>query len=362
MSADLYRPSSRLARAIAGALLALVALAPVAGGFSPGRDAAPPANAGAAASPLPPFSQAQTPAPGQSSADKLFQSGVAALNAKDYAAAEEAFRQCRELEPKNIRGLMGLAEAYLAQKMSDQAIHLLETESAADPGNQDLATALGNIYVRTEKWDQAISQFQKLLDATDKQTKAAGELYLRIGETYRRKGDMPSAISALRNARMTLPDDVRVLSTLALTLDAVSSWEAQQAYEDALRVAPNDAILMNNLAFSLAEHGGDLDRALSLARRAQKLVPTVPEIADTVGWIYLKKDMAYEARAAFAPLVQKQPGNAGFRGHLATALEWRNETSPALRALAKALRQEPTEANQRLVLELLKNSGLPVSR
>jgi predicted Zn-dependent protease len=88
----------------------------------------------------------------------------------------------------------------------------------------------------------------------------------------------------------------------------------------------------------------------------------VSEFADTIGWIYLKKDMAYEARAAFAPLVQKQPENAAFRGHLATALEWRNESSPALRTLAKALRQEPTEANQRLVLELLKSSGLPVSR
>jgi tetratricopeptide (TPR) repeat protein len=287
---------------------------------------------------------------------------VAALNAKDYSSAEQVFRQCREREPKNIGCLQGLAETYLAQKMPDQAIHLLEAESAADPANRDLAVALGDIYARTGKWDQALSQFQKVLDATDKQAKAVGELYLRIGETYRGKGDMPSAISALKNARLTLPDDGRVLGTLAMTLEAASSWEAQQAYEDALRVAPNNAILLNNLAFSLAEHGGDLDRALSLARQAQKSAPTVSEFADTIGWIYLKKDMAYEARAAFAPLVQKQPENAAFRGHLATALEWRNESSPALRTLAKALRQEPTEANQRLVLELLKSSGLPVSR
>ena len=340
----------------------------MAGGFSQGRDAAPQADTGAhrphgrfSARPKRAARRREPPA-AQSPADKLFQSGTAALAAKNYAAAEEAFRKCRELDPKNIRGLLGLVETYLAQNRSEQAIHLLETESAADPANRDLTMALGNIYVRTEKWDQAISQFQKVLDATDKQSKAAGEVYLRIGETYRRKGDMPSAISALRNARLALPDDVRVLSALAVTLDAVSSWEAQQAYEDALRVAPDNAVVLNNLAFSLAEHGGDLDRALSLARRAQRLAPTVPEVADTLGWIYLKKDMAYEARAAFAPLVQKQPGNTGFRSHLATALEWRNETSPALRALAKALRQEPTAANQRLVLELLKSSGLPVSR
>ena len=347
MSAERFRPSAGLACAFLG----LVAFAPVAEG-------------------RPLFSQAQTqppaaanpPAPGQSSAEKLFQSGVAALKANNYPAAEETFRQCRELEPKNIRCLTGMVETYMARRMYDLAIHLLENESAADPANRALAVALGDIYVRTEKWDQAVSQFQKLLDATDKQTKTAGELYLRIGETYRGKGDMPSAISALKNARLTLPDDERVLGTLAMTLEAASSWEAQQAYEDALRVAPNNAILLNNLAFSLAEHGGDLDRALSLARQAQKSAPTVSEFADTIGWIYLKKDMAYEARATFAPLVQKQPENAAFRGHLATALEWRNETSAALLTLAKALRQEPTAANQRLVLELLKSSGLPVSQ
>jgi Flp pilus assembly protein TadD len=216
--------------------------------------------------------------------------------------------------------------------------------------------------VRAGQWDQAISRFQKVLDATEKGSKAAGEVYLAMGETYRRKGEPAAAIAALRSARQTLPDDARVLITLAMALDSVSSWEAQQAYEDAVRVAPNNALLLNNLAYSLAEHGGDLDRALSLALRAQQLAPTMPEIADTAGWIYLKKDRIPEARAAFASLVQKDPGNKAFRGHLATALERGGEAGPGLQALAKALRAEPTDANRLQVVELLKSSGLPLSR
>ena len=354
MAADLFGPASRPACLAACAFLGLAAFAPVAGGFSQ-TAAQPPVPAQPGQSPA----AASPPAPDQGSADALFRSGAAALAAKDFTAAEEAFRQVRELEPKNHRGLLALVETYLAQNKADQALYFLETASAAEPASPDLALALGNVYLGTGKWDQAVSQYRKLLDAADKQTKAAGELYLAIGEAFRRKGDMPSAIAALRNARLTLPNDGRVLTTLALALDATSSWEAQQAYEDALRVAPDNGLVLNNLAFKLAENGGDLDRALSLARHAQRLLPTMPDIADTLGWIYLKKDMASEARATFAPLVQNQPGNANFRAHLAAALEWHNETSPALQSLAKALRDKPTDANQRLVLELLKRSGLP---
>ena len=337
MSADLFRP---FARAAACALLALAAFAPVAG-------------AQAAA----PQSSASEPV----SADGLFQSGTAALAAKNYAAAEEAFQRVRELEPKNHRGLLGLVQTYMARNRSDEAIRLLETESSADPASRDLSVALGSVYAAAGKWDQAISQFQKLLDATDKGTRAAGELYLALGETYRRKNDPASAISALKNARLILPNDARVLAPLAMMLEAANSWEAQQAYEDAVRVDPNNALLLNNLAFTLAEHGGDLDRALSLARRAQRLAPTAAEIADTLGWVYLKKGMLYEARATFAPLVQKDPGNTALRAHLAAALDQKGEANPGLQALLNALRAKPTDANRRQILELLKSTGLPVS-
>jgi hypothetical protein len=47
---------------------------------------------------------------------------------------------------------------------------------------------------------------------------------------------------------------------------------------------------------------------------------------------------------------------------LAAAIELDGSASLVVQALAKALREEPTDANRRLVLELLKNSGLPIPR
>jgi len=86
---------------------------------------------------------------------------------------------------------------------------------------------------------------------------------------------------------------VQVLSELALVLDAAQRWsEAMRVYEAAIKLAPSDAVSLNNDAFLIAEHGGDLDQALTRAQRATQLLPNYPEVADTLGWIYLKKNLS----------------------------------------------------------------------
>ena len=107
---------------------------------------------------------------------------------------------------------------------------------------------------------------------------------MRIGETYRRKGDAGAAIQSLQKARETLPDNIVVLSTLALVLDSAQRKpEAKQAYEATLKLDPNNAVALNNLAFLLAETGGDLDDALTKAQRAKQMMPSLHEISDTLG-------------------------------------------------------------------------------
>ena len=51
----------------------------------------------------------------------------------------------------------------------------------------------------------------------------------------------------------------------------------------------------NNLAWRYAEDGGNLDVALSLAQTAKRKLPDSPEVSDTLGWIYLKKDLDTQA-------------------------------------------------------------------
>jgi len=291
------------------------------------------------------------------SPDVLFQLGVVSLAENRYKEAEDSFRRAYQLNPANSRGLMGIVETSMAQNKTDEALKLLQAESDKAPNRLDLLLAMGNTAVRAGKYDFAIQTFEKLLSQMDKDAKR-GEIYLRLGETYRRKGDANGAIQSLQKARETLPDNIVVLSTLGLVLDGAQRRpEARQVYEATLKLDPNNAVVLNNLAFLLAESGGDLDDALTKAQRAKQLLPSLFEISDTLGWIYLKKNLADNAIEIFKELVAKQPNHSTYRFHLAMAYSNKGDKTKALEQLRESLKYNPAKEEKDKILHLITQLG-----
>ena len=292
------------------------------------------------------------------SPDVLFQLGVVSLAENKYKEAEESFRKAYELNPANSRGLLGMVETQMAQNKPDEAIKILGGEAAKNPTRLDLQVQLGNLAVRAGKYDVAIQYFQKVLDSLDKNNKARGDLYLRIGETYRRKGDQSNAILALQKAREIEPGNLLVVSTLALALDSANRWsEASQAYDAALKLAPNSYVVLNNKAFLMAEHGGDLDMALTLAQQAKRLNPNLDEVSDTLGWIYMKKQLSDNAIDIFKGLVTKDPHASTYRYHLGMALWQKGDKPAALKELQQALKDNPPKLESDKIKELIAKIG-----
>ena len=293
-----------------------------------------------------------------SAPDVLFQLGVVNLAENKYKEAEDAFGRSYELNPANSRGLMGMVETEMAERHTDQAMQLLQNEAAKFPNRMDFQLALGNTAVRAGKFDLAISYFQKVTDSMPKGSKGQGDLYLRMAETYRRKGDLSNSIIALQKAREILPDNGVVLSTLALVLDAAGRWsEARQVYEVVIKLDPTNGVALNNLAFLLSEHGGDLDDALTKAQRAKQLLPNLSEVSDTLGWIYLKKNLTDNAIDIFQDLVTKVPGQAIFRYHLGMAYSQKGDKTRALKELQDALKYNPSKADRDKIQDLITRLG-----
>jgi tetratricopeptide (TPR) repeat protein len=281
------------------------------------------------------------------STDVLFQLGVVNLAENKYKEAGDAFRKSYELNPANPRGLMGMVETDMAQNKTDDALKLLKEESAKSPGRMDLVMQLANTSVRAGRYDEAIGYFQKVLDTRDKNDKYRGDILMRIGETYRRKGDLANAIVSLQKAKEILPENVVILSTLALVLDTAGKWtDAMQVYQVVLKMDPNNGVSLNNAAFLMAEHSGNLDSALTMASRAKQLMPNLPEVSDTLGWIYLKKNMADNAIETFRDLVNKQPHSATYRYHLGMALLQKGDRPAALKEFKTALSENPPKAER----------------
>jgi tetratricopeptide (TPR) repeat protein len=292
------------------------------------------------------------------SSDAWFQLGLVNLAEKRYSESEEGFRKAYQLNPANTRGLLGMVETYMAQGKPEQALQILQAESGKYPDRSDLMVLLGNNAVRSGKYDYAIDQFRKVLTKVDPKSRQAGDIHLRIGETYRRKGDLANGVASLQKAAEVIPNDRFVLHTLALTLDTAGRRdEARQAYEQVLKIDPNNGVAMNNLAYLMAETGGDLNQALTYAQRAKQRLPNLHEVSDTLGWIYLKKNLSDSAIDIFRDLVTKAPKHSTYRYHLGMALSQKGDKVNALKELNEALKSSPPREEAAKIKELIAKLG-----
>jgi tetratricopeptide (TPR) repeat protein len=292
------------------------------------------------------------------SPDIWFQLGLVHLTEKRYKESEAAFLKAYQISPANTRGLMGAVETYMAQGKPELALQTLQAETGKYPERADLTVLLGNNAVRAGRFDYAIEQFSKVLAKVDPKSKQAADLHLRLGETYRRKGDLPRSVASLQKAVELAPDDRTVVSNLALALDGAGRRdEARKAYEQVIKMDPNNGIALNNLAFLMAETGGDLNQALTYAQRAKQRLPNLYEVSDTLGWIYLKKNLSDSAIEIFKDLVSKAPNHSTYRYHLGMALSQKGDRVNALKELNEALKASPPREEAAKIKELIAKLG-----
>ena len=107
----------------------------------------------------------------------------------------------------------------------------------------------------------------------------------------------------------------------------------------------------------MAQNGGDLDQALTFAQRARQKMPNELAFADTLGIIYLKKNLVENALEILEDLVRKKPGEAVFRLHLGEALLKKGETAKGKKELQTALASKPSTEDAARIKELLAKIG-----
>jgi len=282
--------------------------------------------------------------------DARYQSGFLAWQQKDYKRAQDAFTQLSKINPKDSRGLLGVVETLAAQNRLGEGIKLVEDAVAREPGRADLQLALANLYVRDMRYDAAIARYQDLLK---KEPKSA-DLLLRVAETQRRKGDINGAIDTFRRASQAAPTDARPLLQLGLLLDGTGRRDqAKPVYEQILKIQPDQPVALNNLAFIKAEDGQDLDEALTMVQRARQGMPNSPDVMDTLGWIYLKKNLSDDAIRTFKELVTADPNRAAYHYHYGMALLQKGDKPSAKREFETAIKFNPSKDDAGKIQKLL---------
>lgn len=282
--------------------------------------------------------------------DAQLQLALLELAEQHYKVAEESLRKLHSEATGDSRALNGLVELFLAQNQPAKAVELVSQEVAKRPDSFDARLLLANTAARVGNAELAVSEYNTLISRNPH----SEDLRLRLSEFYFQRGDPRKAAEIVSQALDRNPKSGSLLVLMGALVEA--SGQAEQArpyYRRALEADPQNPAAMNNLAYNLAEAGGDLDEALKLASAASKMTNGDPKFSDTLGWVYFKKNMQDSALQIFRNLVAKYPHDVTYRFHLAMTLEAKGDRSAARSELEAALARKPSADEERKIKMLL---------
>ena len=105
---------------------------------------------------------------------------------------------------------------------------------------------------------------------------------------------------------------------IAMQRERLGNWEeAERGLRALVEANPDDAMVLNALAFALADRSEHLDEALERVQRALHLRPGDAAYLDTRGWIYHRLGRTEEARRDLQEAMRRDPDEPEIIDHLA---------------------------------------------
>jgi tetratricopeptide (TPR) repeat protein len=107
----------------------------------------------------------------------------------------------------------------------------------------------------------------------------------------------------------------------AASLEQADRWpEAKAELAKAMKLEPDNPLLLNFLGYGKLERGEDLDQAEAMIRKASALRPNDASITDSLGWALYKRGRLPEAIATLSRAAAGDPAQSEIHEHLGDAL------------------------------------------
>ncbi len=171
--------------------------------------------------------------------------------------------------------------------------------------NDKILFDVANFYKNSKEYKRAIEYYTKIIDKTDDNNQIKSDLLYRRGGSFERMGEYEKADKDLINSLKINPDDAYVLNYLAY------SWlerdyrinEAIEMLENAYRSKNNDPYIIDSIgwAYFLTQ---DYNKAEEFLKRAVELMPNDPIVNDHYGDILWKLNRKIQARYFWANVLK----------------------------------------------------------
>lgn len=209
--------------------------------------------------------------------------------AERYDDAIEIYGRIEKSSPLYVNARMQIAQSLQRMKKADEALKVLNEALTGSPDDVDIYASIGDVQRGEERYAEAAEAYNKAIALIGTPQERHWTLFYTRGIAYERS----------------------------------SRWvDAERDLKQALKLKPEQPLVMNYLAYTWVEQGVNTQDALKMLKRAVELRPEDGFIIDSLGWAYFRLGDYQTAIKYLEQAILLEPGEATINDHLGDAY-WR---------------------------------------
>jgi tetratricopeptide (TPR) repeat protein len=260
------------------------------------------------------------------------------LASKKPDAARLAYQRVLTAVPDDVEALAGLIAIDVAAGRAATAVTRIDEYLKTATPSVDVLMLAARTYAAAQKNEQVEAVLKQAIELDPDRLQA----YALLGGFYVRVNRLEEATARFRDVLARNPRSVPAATMVGMLLEVQGRpAEAEEEYTRVLGIDPRAAVAANNLAWLYVESNRKLDEALQLAQTAQQQLPNEPNVNDTLGWIYYRKNLASQALTFLETAARISPNEPSHQLHLGLAYTQTGDWVKARAALNRALALKP---------------------
>ena len=256
-----------------------------------------------------------------------------------------------------------LAENFFFQDKNDLAINVYNSiKSIGSAYSWYASKSIAEILLETKGKEYSTKSLQSQFDLLPDPTY---ENYYELADFYKQNEYYEESIKyyslALQKIKKNHPFVPKLLDRRGTSFERLGNWEsAEKDLMESLKILPNQAHVLNYLAYSWVDRGINLDKSLEMLKEAAKLKENDGYIIDSLGWAYYAKKDYVKAEPFLRRAVELLPLDPVINDHYADVLWMLNKNIQARHFWNSVLKLDNTESelkdkiNKKLIFGIFK--------